>query len=72
MLSTLVNKYFYLLISEVLSNKFITRAIALNVAKAFDKMWHWWLLHTLTTYGVSRRVISYQVGLIRYAHEDPC
>lgn len=32
--------------------------IALNILKAFDKMWHRVLLHKITSYDISARIIN--------------
>ena len=34
------------------------RAIALDISKAFDKVWHRGLLHKLQAYGVSGKVLA--------------
>ena len=35
-----------------------TRAVALNISKAFDRVWYAGLLHTLTSYGISGQVFG--------------
>lgn len=45
-------------IGKAVDNKFITKNICLDISKAFDKMWHWRLLHKLSIYGISGRALS--------------
>lgn len=45
----------WLSFSETLDNKFIMREVVLDISKVFDKVWQRWLLHKLTSYGISRR-----------------
>lgn len=45
----------WLSFSETLDNKFILREVVLDISKVFDKVWQRWLLHKLTSYGISRR-----------------
>ena len=45
-------------ISKALDSTFDARAIALDISKAFDQVWHKGLLHKLTSYGISGRVYS--------------
>lgn len=42
--------------SEALSKKYISRTIAFDISKAIDKVWHRWLLHKLSSYGLIGRV----------------
>ena len=35
-----------------------TRAVALDISKAFDKVWHAGLLHKLKSYGISGQIFS--------------
>ena len=35
-----------------------TRAVALDIAKAFDRIWHVALLHRLRSYGISGRIFG--------------
>ena len=35
-----------------------TRAVALGISKAFDKVWHAGLLHKLKSYGISGQIFS--------------
>ena len=35
-----------------------TRAVALDISKAFDRVWHAGLLHKLTSYGISGQIFS--------------
>ena len=35
-----------------------TRAVALNVSKAFDRVWHAGLLHKLESYGISDQIFG--------------
>ena len=45
-------------ISDALDRGFETRTIALDISKAFDKVWHAGLLHKLTSYGISGKVFA--------------
>ena len=45
-------------ISEALDSTYDARAIALDISKAFDQVWHKGLLHKLSSYGISGRVHS--------------
>ena len=45
-------------ISQALDNGFESRAIALDISKAFDKVWHKGLLLKLASYGISGTVLS--------------
>ena len=40
-----------------------TRAIALDISKAFDKVWHAGLLHKLKSYGVVGPILGILVSL---------
>ena len=40
-----------------------TQAVALDISKAFDRVWHAGLLHKLKSYGISGQIISGQVSL---------
>ena len=35
-----------------------TRAVALNISKAFDRVWHAGLLHKLKSYGISGQIFG--------------
>lgn len=45
-------------ISKAPGNKFIMRIIALDISKAFDKVWHQGLLHKISSYGISGKDLS--------------
>ena len=45
-------------ISSALDNGYITRAIALDISKAFDKVWHEGLLHKVSSYGITGKTFS--------------
>ena len=45
-------------ISEALDRGFDTRVIALDISKAFDKVWHKGLLHKISSYGISGKVFA--------------
>ena len=45
-------------ISGALDNSCDARAIALDISKAFDKVWHRGLLHKISSYGISGRIFS--------------
>ena len=45
-------------ISEALDRGFESRAIALDISKAFDKVWHAGLLLKLSSYGISGKVFA--------------
>lgn len=52
--------------SEGLENKSITKAIALNISKAFDNKWHMELLRKLSSYGISgKNFLEYKIIPIR-------
>ena len=36
-----------------------TRAVALDISKAFDRVWHAGLLHKLTSYGISGQIFGF-------------
>ena len=36
-----------------------TRAVALDISKAFDKVWHASLLHKLKSYGISDQIFGF-------------
>ena len=51
-----------------------TRAVALDISKAFDRVWHPGLLHKLTSYGISGRIfglISSFLGFECFWMESP-
>ena len=48
-------------VSEALDNGHMTKSIALDISKAFDKVWHKGLLHKLLGYGINGNVF----GLIK-------
>ena len=43
-----------------------TRAVALDISKAFDRVWHAGLLHKLKSYGISGQIF----GLISSFHRN--
>ena len=45
-------------ISEALDSTYDARAIALDISKVFDQVWHNGLLHKLSSYGISGRIYS--------------
>ena len=45
-------------ISESLDRGFLSRAIALDISKAFDRVWHKGLLHKISSYGIAGNVFS--------------
>ena len=45
-------------ISQALDKGFGARAIALDISKAFDKVWHKGLLQKLSSYGISGKVLA--------------
>ena len=42
-----------------------TRSVALNISKAFDRIWHAGLLHKLKSYGVSGWIFSLALSFLR-------
>ena len=49
-------------IARALNRSGATRAVALDISKAFDRVWHAGLLHKLKSYGISVQIF----GLISY------
>ena len=45
-------------IYQALNNRGGTRAVALDISKAFDRVWHAGLLHKLPSYGISGRIFG--------------
>ena len=39
-----------------------TQAIALNISKAFNRVWHTGLLHKLKSYGISGHIFGYKTA----------
>ena len=39
-----------------------TRAVALDISKAFDRVWHTGLLHKLKSYGISGHIFGYKTA----------
>ena len=44
-------------IARAFNRLWATRAVALDISKAFDKVWHAGLLHKLKSYGISGQII---------------
>ena len=45
-------------IARVFSRSGTTRAVALDISKAFDRVWHAGLLHKLKSYGISGQILG--------------
>ena len=45
-------------ITELNNRSWATQAVALNISKAFDKVWRAVLLHILTSYGISDQIFG--------------
>ena len=45
-------------ISRVFNRSGTTRAVALDISKAFDRVWHAGLLHKLKSYGISGQIFG--------------
>ena len=45
-------------ISRAFNRSGTTRAVAFNISKAFDRVWHVGLLHKLTSYGISGQIFG--------------
>ena len=45
-------------IAWVFNRSGATRAVALDISKAFDRVWHAGLLHKLRSYGISGRIFG--------------
>ena len=45
-------------IARVFNRSGATRAVALDISKAFDRVWHAGLLHKLKSYGISGQIFS--------------
>ena len=45
-------------IARALNRSGATRAVALDISKAFDRVWHAGLLHKLKSYGISGQIIG--------------
>ena len=45
-------------IAKVFSRSGAARAVALNISKAFDRVWHAGLLHKLKSYGISGQIFG--------------
>ena len=43
---------------ELLTDQGATRAMVLDISKAFDRVWHAGLLHKLKSYGVSGQIFG--------------
>ena len=39
-----------------------TRTVALDISKAFDRVWHTGLLHKLKSYGISGHIFGYKTA----------
>ena len=45
-------------IARAFNRSVATRAVALDISKAFDKVWHAGLLHELKSYGISGQIFG--------------
>ena len=45
-------------IARVFNRSWATRAVALDISKAFDRVWHAGLLHKLKSYGISGQIFG--------------
>ena len=45
-------------IARAFNRSRVTRAVALNISKAFDRVWHAGLLHKLRSYGISGQIFG--------------
>ena len=46
-------------IARAFNTSGVTRAVALDISKAFDRVWHAGLLHKLKSYGISGQIFSH-------------
>ena len=46
-------------IGKAFNKSWATRAVALNISKAFDRVWHAGLLHKLRSYGISGQIFGF-------------
>ena len=52
-------RYWYLKVREEPGNSGATRAVALDISKGFDRVWHSSLLHKLKSYGISGQILGF-------------
>ena len=45
-------------ITRAFNRSGVTRAVALDISKAFDRVWHAGLLHKLKSYGISGQIFG--------------
>ena len=48
-----------------------TRAVALDISKAFDRVWHAGLLHKLRSYGISDPIFGFISSFLSNSYEAP-
>ena len=49
----------YLRIARAFNRSGATRAVTLDISKAFDRVWHAGLLHKLKSYGISDQIFGF-------------
>ena len=55
-------------VSRSLEKQGVTRSVALDISKAFDKVWHRGLLHKLSSYGIEGQVYNLLSSFLRDRH----